>query len=146
MNPTFRCACPITTALDILGDKWMLVLIKQMLFEGKETFKEFMDSSESIATNILSNKLKQLENVGIITKTKRPNNKKTNLYLLTDSGISLMPVLIDLALWSNEHLKELHPLMSTDVDFESIKKDKVAFAQSIITNYKAKLVANRLAK
>ena len=75
INPTFRCACPITSALDLLGDKWMLVLIKQMLFEDKETFKDFMESPESIATNILSSKLKQLESVGIVTKTKRPNNK-----------------------------------------------------------------------
>ena len=60
MQQCFRCNCPFTSALDILGDKWMLVIVKQMLIEGKETFKDFTDSEEAIATNILSVKLKLL--------------------------------------------------------------------------------------
>ena len=86
MKHKFRCDCPFTSALDVLGDKWMLVIVKQMLIEDKETFKDFTESEEAIATNILSTKLKLLEELGIIIKTKRPNNKKTNLYLLTDKG------------------------------------------------------------
>jgi DNA-binding HxlR family transcriptional regulator len=70
---------PVYLSLDVLGDKWMLVIVKQMLIEGKETFKDFTESDEAIATNILSAKLKQLEEMGIIIKTKRPDNKKTNL-------------------------------------------------------------------
>ena len=58
MDNKFRCNCPFTSALDILGDKWMLVIVKQMLIEGKETFKDFTESEEAIATNILSTKLK----------------------------------------------------------------------------------------
>ena len=61
MAPNFRCNCVITSFLDVLGDRWMLVIIKQMLIEGKETFKDFVQSEEAIATNILSSKLKQLE-------------------------------------------------------------------------------------
>ncbi len=76
MPQDFRCNCPFTSALDILGDKWILVIVKQMLIEGKETFKDFSESEEAIATNILSSKLKLLEEVGIIIKTKRPDNKK----------------------------------------------------------------------
>jgi DNA-binding HxlR family transcriptional regulator len=72
MEYKFRCDCPFTSALDVLGDKWMLVIVKQMLIEDKETFKDFTESDEAIATNILSNKLKQLEELGIILKTKRP--------------------------------------------------------------------------
>ncbi len=72
MKHKFRCDCPFTSALDILGDKWMLVIVKQMLIENKETFKDFTESEEAIATNILSTKLKLLEEVGIIIKTKRP--------------------------------------------------------------------------
>jgi DNA-binding HxlR family transcriptional regulator len=81
MRQDFRCNCPFTSALDVLGDKWMLVIVKQMLIEGKETFKDFTEADEAIATNILSSKLKFLEEVGIIIKTKRPDNKKTNHYL-----------------------------------------------------------------
>ena len=77
----FRCDCPITSALDILGDKWILVIVKQMLLEGKDTFKEFTDSDEAIATNILSAKLTILQEAGIITKNKLPENKRKNLYL-----------------------------------------------------------------
>ena len=65
MNHKFRCACPITSALDILGDKWILVIIKQMLIEDKKTFKDFTESDEAIATNILSSKLKCLEEFDI---------------------------------------------------------------------------------
>jgi DNA-binding HxlR family transcriptional regulator len=97
MRQDFRCNCPFTSALDVLGDKWMLVIVKQMLIEGKETFKDFTESDEAIATNILSAKLKLLEEVGIIIKTKPPDNKKTNLYLLTDKGLALTPILVELA-------------------------------------------------
>jgi len=65
MEYKFRCDCPFTSAIDILGDKWMLVLVKQMLLEGKETFKDFVESDEAIATNILSAKLKLLEELGM---------------------------------------------------------------------------------
>ena len=65
MELKFRCDCPITSAIDILGDKWMLVIIKQMLVQGKKTFKDFMECDEGIATNILTVKLKQLEAAGL---------------------------------------------------------------------------------
>jgi DNA-binding HxlR family transcriptional regulator len=70
MRQDFRCDCPFTSALDIVGDKWILVIIKQMLIEGKETFKDFTEADEAIATNILSAKLKFLEEVGLIIKTQ----------------------------------------------------------------------------
>jgi len=73
MEHKFRCKCPITSGLDILGDKWMLVIIKQMLIEDKMTFKDFTESDEAIATGILSSKLKCLQELGIITKTQLPD-------------------------------------------------------------------------
>ena len=105
MRQDLRCNCPFTSALDILGDKWMLVIVKQMLIEGKETFKDFTESEEVIAANILPAKFKLLEDVGIIIKTKRPDNKTTNLYLLTDKGLALTPVLVELATWSDSNLR-----------------------------------------
>ena len=88
MNNKFRCNCPITSALDILGDKWTLVIIKQMLIEGKQTFKDFLESDEAIATNILSSRLKMLEEYKMIRKEKLPHNKKTNIYLLTEKVLA----------------------------------------------------------
>ncbi|MEM9023665.1 MAG: winged helix-turn-helix transcriptional regulator, partial [Bacteroidota bacterium] len=69
MSLKFRCDCPFTSALDVLGDKWMLVIVKQMLVDNKETFKEFTESAEAVATNILAAKLKLLEDLGLVLKT-----------------------------------------------------------------------------
>ncbi len=141
MNHKFRCDCPFTSALDILGDKWMLVIIKQMLLEDKETFKDFIESEEAIATNILSAKLKLLEELGIIIKTKRPNNKKTNLYLLTDKGLALTPLLAELALWSDNHLRDVHPAIQDGEGLKLIREDKTAFASAVEKQYRKKLEA-----
>ena len=139
MPQDFRCNCPFTSALDIVGDKWILVIVKQMLIEGKETFKDFTESEEAIATNILSSKLKLLEEVGIIIKTKRPDNKKTNLYLLTDKGLALTPILVELATWSDSNLRDIHPTMINGEAMESLRDDKAAFARELEKKYREKL-------
>tara|TARA_R110000868_G_scaffold60810_1_gene185201 strand:- start:1644 stop:2090 length:447 start_codon:yes stop_codon:yes gene_type:complete len=139
--PDFRCNCPFTSALDILGDKWILVIVKQMLIEGKETFKDFTESEESIATNILSSKLKLLEEIGIIVKTKRPDNKKTNLYLLTDKGIALTPILVELAAWSDGQLRGIHPSLQNGESMTLLRSDKAAFAKEVEKQYRIKLAA-----
>ena len=84
LNTFFRCDCPVTSELDIVGDKWTLVIVKLMLLEQKKTFKEFSESDESIAPSILSNRLKMLEKMGFIVKEKLPDNQKTNHYFLTE--------------------------------------------------------------
>lgn len=139
MKHRFRCNCPFTSAIDILGDKWMLVIVKQMLIEDKETFKDFTESEEAIATNILSTKLKLLEEWGIIMKTKRPNNKKTNLYLLTDKGLALTPILLELATWSDSYLRDVHPTIVNGEAIELLRKDKAAFAKELEKKYMDKL-------
>ena len=138
MNQSFRCNCPFTSALDVLGDKWVLVIVKQMLVEDKETFKDFTESEESIATNILSSRLKLLEEVGIVIKTKRPDNKKTNHYLLTDKGLALTPILVELANWSDSHLRDIHPTILDGEAMEFLRNDKVAFAKLLEKKYREK--------
>lgn len=141
MRQEFRCNCPFTSALDILGDKWILVIVKQMLIEGKQTFKDFTDSEEAIATNILSAKLKFLEEVGIIIKTQRPDNKKTNLYLLTEKGLALTPLLVELATWSDGNLRDLNETMVNGESMDFLRKDKAAFANEIENKYREKLAS-----
>lgn len=141
MQQEFRCNCPFTSALDVLGDKWILVIVKQMLVEGKETFKDFMESEEAIATNILSAKLKILEELGIVSKVKRPNNKKTNLYLLTEKGLALTPVLVALASWSDGYLRDIHPNLVNGESMELLRKDSAAFAQTLEKKYREKLAS-----
>lgn len=146
MNPKFRCDCPFTSALDVLGDKWMLVIVKLMLIEGKETFKDFIESDEGIATNILSTKLKLLEEFGFIIKTKRPNNNKTNLYLLTEKGLSLTPILAELANWSDNHLRDIHPTIANGEGMEFLRKDKAAFVSMLDRAYRKKLATTMYMK
>lgn len=141
MDVKFRCDCPITSTLDIIGDKWILVIIKQMIIEGKETFKDFTNSVEGIATNILSAKLKYLEEVGLLTKSKLSTNKKTVYYHLTDKGLSLTPIIIELAIWSDENLREFHTKMQSPKELTLMKSNKEVFIKSIIDNYKEKLAA-----
>lgn len=138
MSYKFRCTCPITSALDILGDKWVLVIIKQMLIEDKKTFKDFIESDEAIATNILSSKLKFLEELGIIIKTQLPDNKKTNLYLLTEKGLALTPIIVELSIWSDENVRELNSIMRDSPEIAIMKSDKNTFIKMIQENYKAK--------
>ena len=130
----FRCECPITSALDVLGDKWTLVIIKLMLLEQKKTFKEFSESVESIAPSILSSRLKTLEKNGFTLKVNLPNNKKTNYYILTEKGLSLAPVLIELALWSH------HNIRASDYQELINMKDKDKLQRSIVRKYKSKTV------
>lgn len=141
MKNKFRCDCPITSALDVLGDKWMLVIVKLMLMEDRKTFKDFMASEEAIATNILSSKLKLLEEVGIISKSKLPNNKKTNIYRLTEKGLALTPIIVELAFWSDQHLRDLHPTILNGEDMAFLRKDKLAFAGVLEKKYREKLAA-----
>lgn len=146
MRQDFRCNCPFTSALDVVGDKWILVIVKQMLIEGKETFKDFTESDEAIATNILSAKLKLLEEAEIIIKTQRPDNKKTNLYLLTDKGLALTPILVELATWSDSYLRDIHPSIVNGESMELLRNDKAAFASALENKYREKLATTAPAR
>jgi len=132
LDTFFRCDCPVTSALDIIGDKWTLVVIKLMLLEQKKTFKEFSESDASIAPSILSNRLKTLEKIEFIIKEKLPDNQKTNHYFLTEKRLSLAPVIIELALWSHHNIK---PVDKQDI---ANVKDKNELRLAIIERYKSK--------
>lgn len=136
MNKDFRCNCPITTALDIVGDKWSLIIIKQILLEGKKTFKDFSDSDEAIASNILSSRLKMLEEFEMISKTKLPHNKKTKIYLLTEKGLKLTPTIVELAIWGDNNLRENNPSIISNNRIEILKNNKEATIKMLVDNYK----------
>ena len=106
MKPT-KSLCPLVNVLEILGDKWTLVIIRD-LFLGKKTFTEFMKSSEKIASNILSKRLDTLNRHGMLKSVKLPANKKTKIYYLTDKGIDLFPIVFEMMSWSMRNL---------DIDF-----------------------------
>ncbi len=92
--------CPQYLALEVIGDKWTLLIIRDMIISGKRYFGEFLKSKEKIASNILTNRLQSLEKEGIIYKTKDTEHKQKIIYLLTQKGIDLFPILMENAKWS----------------------------------------------
>lgn len=142
MTNNFRSSCPVASTLDIIGDKWSLLIIRDMLFQGKKTFKEFSISPEGIAPGILSSRLKWFEENELITKRKLPNNHKENIYLLTEKGIELAPVISEVILWSDKHLRSQNPEMFSIAD-AGFDKDKTTVTEGIQNNYR-QLVWNTL--
>ena len=134
----FRCTCPITSALDIVGDKWSLVIIKQMLLQDCRTFKDFSESKEAIAPNILSARLKTLEKLKFIEKKKIPQNKKTNIYVLTENGLSLTPIIVELALWSDHNLRPIHEKMDLHPILDAMNQNKNEVIKNLQKDYKIK--------
>ena len=106
----YRSGCPITNILDLIGDKWSLIIIRDM-FMGRKMFKEFLNSPEGIASNILTFRLKDLKKSGFINYTRSPKNKKIKFYYLEDKGIDLYPIIYEMSMWSERNLnKPFHPL------------------------------------
>ena len=100
----YRSHCAINLALEVFGDKWSLIIIRDMMFGGKRHFRELLQSDEKIASNILTDRLLMLEREGIITKEGDPEHKQKIIYSLTQKGIDLMPVIIQLVVWSFKHM------------------------------------------
>ena len=98
-----RSGCPVSIALERFGDRWSLLIIRDLMVRGFRTFKEFQKSGEGIATNILTDRLRKLEIAGIITaESEETDGRKVN-YRLTEKGIDLAPVLLELLIWGAEH-------------------------------------------
>lgn len=142
MRSEFRSTCPIASALDIIGDKWSLLILRDMLTRGKKTFKEFSESQEGIAPGILSSRLKWLEENVLMTKQKLPQNQKENIYLLTEKGIELAPIIMELIIWSDKNLRGQNPEMPSISQIGDIS-DKSVLTAAIQNNYR-KLIKKTL--
>jgi DNA-binding HxlR family transcriptional regulator len=101
--PPPRSHCPIRFALDILGDRWTLLIVRDLLFKGKHYFREFADSEERIATNILTDRLTRLEAHGILTREQEATNRRNVRYELTRKGRDLAPLLVEVIRWSGKY-------------------------------------------
>ncbi len=98
-----RSDCPISFGLERFGDRWTLLIVRDIVYFGKRTYGEFLESDEHIATNILADRLTQLEQNGILTKTHSATDKRREIYTLTDKGLDLIPILLEIATWSFHH-------------------------------------------
>ena len=128
MKPiTPRSECPISYSLDIFGDKWTLLILRDMMLSGKNSFSEFMTSNEKIASNILIDRLNVLQAEGFVTKTASPLNKSKFLYTLSDKAIDLVPVIIDLIEWGAKY----NPTGEPKLVLGKIIKNKVKTVKEI---------------
>jgi DNA-binding HxlR family transcriptional regulator len=110
-----RSPCPISRTLDLIGDRWTLLIIRDMMFFNKQRFEEFLESPEGISTNILANRLKLLEELGLAQKQPYGSHSRRMNYQLTDKGKSLRPVLKVMAVWGLKQIEEtqIPPGMTT---------------------------------
>lgn len=102
-NTKHRSGCPVSISLELFGDRWSLLIIRDMMVRGLRTFSEFQHSGEKIATNILSDRLRHLEAVGLIVAERAPEDRRRIHYRLSPKGIALAPVLLELFIWAAHH-------------------------------------------
>ena len=128
-----RSPCPVTFALDQVGDKWSLLVVRDLMFHGKKTYGEFLESGEGIATNVLADRLKCLETEGLVEKIRDPENKRRYLYSLTGKGLDLAPVLLEMVRWSARY--DAHT--GTPEEFlDMIENDREGLIEKVRTGMK----------
>jgi DNA-binding HxlR family transcriptional regulator len=101
--PKRRSGCPLNASVEMLGDRWSLLIIRDMMLRGFHSYKQFLECYEGIATNILADRLRKLQAYGIITAKPDPRDRRKVTYLLTAKGIDLAPVLTEMVLWAAAH-------------------------------------------
>ncbi len=121
--------CPIAFGLDTFGDRWSLLIIREIMLRGKRTYSEFLEADEGIATNILVARLKHLEAEGIVGKSRDPDNRRAFIYKLTQKGRDLAPILIEIIIWSGLHDDRSFALRNA---LEKIKDDREGFEAALI--------------
>ena len=121
-----RSECPLNASVEMLGDRWSLLILRDMMLRGARTFKEFLGCYEGIATNILADRLRKLVAYGIITMEADATDGRRMTYVLTPKGIDLAPVLTEMVLWAARHEKTGNQKL-----VRQMKKDKERFLAGI---------------
>lgn len=98
-----RSDCPISNVLDFVGDKWSLLILRDLMFFGKRTYSDLQNSDEGVATNILSNRLEKLESDQLISKQTHPQDRRKKIYGLTEKGRDMLPILLEMIIWSGKY-------------------------------------------
>lgn len=126
-----RSHCPVNFGLEAFGDKWALLILRDIIFRGKKTFGEFLKSEEKFATNILSTRLSHLLDEGILMKEPLPEDSRKDIYRLSEKGLDLVPLIFEIVLWSSKYdpdseAKRIAPLV------ELIKKDNREISKKLL--------------
>ena len=130
-----RSSCPVSTCLEIIGDNWSLVLIRDLFLE-RTTFTEFMNSPEKISSNILSDRINKLQKYNLIEYRLHPQNRKVKQYYLTKSGIELYPLIYDLLIWSKNHLDFEYLPIGAHWYQKNEKRDREKSIDDTVLSYK----------
>lgn len=134
-----RSPCVISNSLEVFGDRWTLLVVRDLMFFGKHEYREFLESPEAIATNILADRLKRLVAEGIVAERLHPANKTRKQYYLTKKGKALLPVLIEMILWGERFLPgndTMKPL------FKRVKGDRERFRLEVLADLESWEAAN----
>ncbi len=123
-NKKRETGCPIAYGLDTFGDRWSLLIIREIMLQGKRTYSEFLEADEGIASNILIARLKHLEAEGIVEKSRDPENRRAFVYELTKKGRDLAPVLLEIIIWSGMHDNRPYALKTV---LNKIEQDREGF-------------------
>jgi DNA-binding HxlR family transcriptional regulator len=121
-----RSGCPLNASVEMLGDRWSLLIVRDMMLRGFRNYKEFLESHEGIATNILADRLRKLETYGIIDTERDPSDGRKVIYALTEKGIDLAPVMAEMVLWAAAHEDTANePLV------KELRRDKEGFIAAV---------------
>jgi len=124
----FRSHCPISLALDVIGDRWSLLIVRDLMFAGKRYYRELLRSDEGISSNILAERLARLVDVGVLSRTGDPTHKQKAIYSLTPMGIDLLPLVAQLGIWGRKYL----PVTAeTGAQAEQLEKGGAALLRKI---------------
>jgi len=132
----FRSLCPVATGLDILGDKWTLLILRDMIWGHKCLFSEFKESPEHMPSKMLSNRLKKLEELGFISKKDGIANKKSVYYLMEEKGIDAFPIMIEMAIFTSKHCIDYLGSTYTKEARGVMIKNKKEYIADLVKQYK----------
>jgi len=127
----YKSHCPINYAQETFGDRWSLLIIRDLMFKDKRSYGDFLNSEEKISTNILANRLEKLEMQKLITKIPDPDNRSKNIYTLTQKGIELMPMLLEMIAWSAKYDDKTE---APQKFINSFKRNREALITDLIAN------------
>lgn len=122
-----RSRCPINLTLEAIGDAWSLLIVRDLIFRGAQTYKELLEGGEGIATNILADRLARLQACGILESERDPNDARRLQYTLTEKGLGLAPLLVEMILWGAEHGESDAPAEMLEV----IRSDRKKFLKQV---------------
>ncbi len=134
-RPKRRSGCPLNASVETLGDRWSLLIIRDMMLRGSRTYMEFLQSYEGIATNILADRLRKLQAHGIISAKRDPSDGRRLIYMLTPKGIALAPVLAEMVLWAAGHEDTGNQAL-----VRQIQKDKDKFLAAVRQRWAEKTI------